>query len=134
MLYAQTSVSPGGLWLAFPVHFLGLEICIQYPTVQMRLEAWVRGYTHGPILARFSHLFKKKLASLKFAAAQGLCVRVYRRTENNRQAPAPRPRQQARLVQLLQPQQPPLFVSILPGRIQARTNSPECPNPNLFSS
>ena len=62
LLYAQNSVSPGGLCLAFPVHFLGLEICIQYPTVQMRRKAWLRGYTHGPVLTRFA------------AASSSICV------------------------------------------------------------
>ena len=49
------------------------------------------------------------------------------------QAPAPRPLQQARLVQLQPQQQPtPPFVSILPGCIVALTNSPECPNPTIY--
>ena len=75
------SISPGRLWLAFPVHFIGPETCVQYPTVEMRRKAWVRGYTHGPVLARFRRFFLKKLASLEFAAAQGLFVSVHRQTE-----------------------------------------------------
>ena len=76
-----------------------------------------------------SHLFLKKLASLKFTAANGLRVSVYRQTEQtgallvlgNRQGLFSCSRSSLLF----------LLVSILPGCILARTNSPECPNPTI---